>query len=80
LPILQNFKDLESIAYDLSIGKRGRVRKQLSTQTRITTTMRRKDGKIIRIRKSSKAEPSHQAIYDALELPHQPGRTTKSIL
>ena len=56
------------------------IRNQLSTQTRITTTMRRKDGKIIRIRKSSKAEPSHQAIYDALELPHQPGRTTKSIL
>jgi len=56
------------------------IRKQLSTQTRITTTMRRKDGKIIRIRKSSKAEPPHQAIYDALELPHQPGRTAKSIL
>jgi len=56
------------------------IRKQLSTQTRITTTMRRKDGKIIRIRKSSKAEPPHQVIYDALELPHQPGRTAKSIL
>ena len=56
------------------------IRKQLLTQVRVSTTMRRKDGKIIHIRKSSKAEPSHQAIYDALNLPHQPGRTVKAIL
>lgn len=56
------------------------IRTQLSTQTRIATTMRRKDGKMVRIRKSSKAEMSHQAIYDALGLPHQPGRAVKSIL
>jgi transposase len=52
---------------------------QLSTQVRVSTTMKRKDGKTIHIRKSSKAEPSHQAIYDALNLPHQPGRTVKTI-
>jgi len=56
------------------------IRKQLLTQVRVSTTMKRKDGKIIHIRKSSKAEPSHQAIYDALNLPHQPGRTVKAIL
>ena len=56
------------------------IRKQLSTQLRVTTTMKRKDGKIIHIRKSTKAEPSHQAIYDALNLPHQPGKTVKTIL
>ena len=56
------------------------IRKQLSTQVRVSTTMRRKDGKTIHIRKSSKAESSHQAIYDALNLPHQPGRTVKTIL
>jgi transposase len=56
------------------------IRKQLSTQVRITTTMKRKDNKIIRVRKSSKAEPSHQFIYDALNLPHQPGRTVKATL
>jgi transposase len=56
------------------------IRNQLSTQVRITTTMKRKDGKIIRLRKSSKAEPSHQLIYDALKLPHQPGKTVKAIL
>jgi transposase len=56
------------------------IRKQLSTQVRVTTTMKRKDGKIIRIRKSSKAEPPHQAIYDALNLPYQPGRIVKTVL
>jgi transposase len=56
------------------------IRNQLSTQARITTTMKREDGKIIRIRKSSKAEPSHQAIYDALNLTYQPGKTVKTIL
>jgi len=56
------------------------IRKQLSTQARVSTTMKRKDGKIVHIRKSSKAEPAHQAIYHALNLPHQPGRTVKTIL
>jgi transposase len=56
------------------------IRKQLSTQVRITTTMKRKDNKVIHIRKSSKAEPSHQVIYDALNLSHQPGRVVKTIL
>ena len=56
------------------------IRRQLSTQVRITTTMKRKDGKVIRIRKSSKAEAPHQAIYDALNLSYQPGRRVKTIL
>jgi transposase len=56
------------------------IRNQLSTQVRITTTMRREDGKIIHIRKSSKAEPPHQAIYDALNLSYQPGKKVKTIL
>jgi transposase len=56
------------------------IREQLSTQVRVSTTMKRKDGKIVRIRKSSKAEPPHQSIYDALHLPYQPGRIVKTIL
>ena len=56
------------------------IRKQLSTQVRITTTMKRKDNKVVHIRKSSKAEPSHQEIYDALNLSYQPGRIVKTIL
>jgi hypothetical protein len=56
------------------------IRRQLSTQVRITTTMKRQDGKVIRIRKSSKAESSHHVIYDALNLAYQPGRRVKTIL
>lgn len=55
------------------------VRKQLSTQVRITSTMKRKDNKVVHIRKTSKAEPLHVAIYDALNLPCQPGRTFKKV-
>jgi len=56
------------------------IRRQLSTQVRVTTTMKRQDGKIIHIRKSSKAEPSHREIYDVLNLPYQPGKTVKTML
>jgi len=56
------------------------IRHQLSTQVRVTTTMKREDGKVIRIRKSTKAEPSHQVIYDALNVPYQPGRIVKTIV
>jgi len=56
------------------------IRTQLSSQVRITTTMKRKDNKMVHIRKSSNAEPSHQVIYDALNLSYQPGRTVKTIL
>ena len=55
------------------------IRTQLSTQVRITTTMKREDGKMIHIRKSSKAEPPHQTIYDALNLSYQPGEKLKTI-
>ena len=56
------------------------IRRQLSTHVRTTTTMKREDNKVIRIRKSSKAEPVHEVIYDALNLSHRPGRIEKTIL
>jgi transposase len=56
------------------------IRKELSTLVRITTTMKRKDNKVVHIRKSSKAEPTHKVIYDALNLSYQPGKTVKAIL
>jgi transposase len=56
------------------------IRDRFSTQVRITTTMKRKDGKIIHIRKSSRAELFHKKIYDALNLPYQPGKMVKTIL
>jgi transposase len=56
------------------------IRKRLSTQVRITTTMKRDDGKIIHIRQSTQPEMFHKKIYDALGLPHQPGKKVKTIL
>lgn len=56
------------------------IRKGLSTHMRITTTMKRDDGKMIHIRKSSRPEPFHVQIYDALNLPHRPGKTIKTVL
>lgn len=51
-----------------------------STHMRITTTMKRDDGKMIHIRKSTRPEPFHVQIYDALNLPHRPGKTIKTVL
>jgi len=56
------------------------IRSRLSTQVRITTTMKRKDSKMIHIRKSSRAELFHKEIYDALNLRYQPGKIVKTIL
>jgi transposase len=56
------------------------IRKGLSTHVRITTTMKRDDGKMIHIRKSSRPEPFHIRIYDALNVSHRPGKTIKTIL
>jgi len=56
------------------------IRTQLSSQIRISTTMKRKDGRAVHLRKSSRAEPSHLTIYKALNLSSQPGRLVKTIL
>lgn len=56
------------------------IRAQLSSQIRVSTTMKRKDGKAVHLRKSSKAEPSHMAVYEALNLSSQPGQLVKATL
>jgi transposase len=56
------------------------IRKGLATHIRITTTVKRDDGKVIHIRKSTRSEPFHRKIYDALHLSHRPGKTIKTII
>jgi len=53
---------------------------QLSSHVRISTTLKREDGKVVHIRKSSKAESDHKRIYDALGLPHQVGKILKTTI
>jgi transposase len=56
------------------------VRAGLSSQVRISTTMKRDDGKRIHIRKTSMPELYHRKIYAALGCTHRPGVTIKTIL
>jgi transposase len=55
------------------------LRKTLSIQRRVTASVRRKDGRTIHVRKSTVAEPSLMAIYDALAISSTPGGTKKLI-
>lgn len=56
------------------------IRSRLSTHYRVTTSMKRSDGKILYVRKTAKPEDCHIKIYDALCLPHRPGKISKTIL
>lgn len=56
------------------------IRNILSTHQRVTTSMRRSDGKMIYIRKTARPEDCHINIYNALGLPNRPGKTIKTIV
>ena len=56
------------------------VRVRLSSHMRISTTLKREDGKVVHIRKSSRAESNQKEIYDALDLSHEPGKIMKAII
>ncbi len=56
------------------------LRSRLASHYRLTTSMKRFDGKMLYIRKPSKPEECHKLIYDALGLSHQPGGVCKTII
>ncbi|MFO7554474.1 MAG: IS1634 family transposase [Desulfobacterales bacterium] len=56
------------------------IRQTLSTHYRVTTSIKRSDGKVIYIRKTAKPEECHTWIYNALGLSTRPGKTSKTIL
>ena len=55
------------------------IRKTLAVQRRVTTSLRRRDGRTIHVRKSTTAEPALMAIYQALAINPTPGGTKKLI-
>lgn len=55
------------------------IRRELAGQDRVTVTLKRADGKTVHIRKTTRAEPPQQVIYDALGISDRPGRTEKTI-
>ena len=57
-----------------------RLRKLLSTQTRVTVSMQCKDGGIVHIRKSTRPEPKQHEIYSALEIKSHPGHVIKTTI
>jgi transposase len=54
------------------------IRNTLATQIRITTTLKRRDGKTVHVRKASRPEPRQQAIHAALRLTANPGGTQQT--
>ena len=56
------------------------LRKTLSVQRRVTASLRRRDGRMIPVRKSTQAEPALMAIYRALAINPAPGGTKKLIV
>ena len=53
-----------------------RIRRALLRgQARVTVELKRADGAILHVRKSSRAEPRQQDIYDALGIPSRPSNT-----
>lgn len=60
-------------------GSWTQLRESLAVQRRVTTSLRRKDGRTIHVRKSSWAEPDLMAIYQALAISSTPGGIKKLI-
>lgn len=56
------------------------IRNILSGQVRITTTLQRRDGKTVHVRKTSRPEPAQQNIYTALKLSANPGGTHQTTM
>jgi len=56
-----------------------KIREVLNAHLRLTTTMKRNDGKTIHIRKTAVPEFDQHKIYEALGLSHCPGKTEKTI-
>jgi hypothetical protein len=56
------------------------LRNQFAGQERVTVVLHRDDGQIYHIRKATRPEPRQQVLYNALGLPHQPGKTEKTLI
>jgi hypothetical protein len=53
---------------------------RLDAQERVTVVLHGEDGMIYHIRKTIRLEPHQAALYNALGLPHLPGRTEKTLI
>lgn len=79
---LLSYHIMQTIQYQLR-GKHihidwKRIKQELSTQVRVTTIAKTKEGDLLRVRTTTNPEPFHQQIYSALKLNHKPGKKKKS--
>jgi len=56
------------------------LRDALASQQRITTTLQRRDGRCVHVRKATRPEPHQQAIIKILGLSANPGGTQRSVI
>ena len=56
------------------------LRRELRGQDRVTVELKRADGATVHVRRSTRAEPRQQVIYDALGLPSRPGDTEITVI
>ena len=54
------------------------LRAKMENQQRVTVSLKREDGSMLHIRKSTRAEPLQKEIYDALGISSQPGNVQKT--
>ena len=58
----------------------GTLCEALGTQQRLTTTLQRRDGRTVHVRKATRPEPHQQAIARILGLSANPGGTQRSVI
>lgn len=56
------------------------IRRALEGQLRVTVELKRADGRTVHVRKATRPEPRQQNLYDALGIPHRPGRTETTVI
>jgi transposase len=66
-------------AFSIHLSWEG-IRRAIEGQDRITVQLQRADGKILHVRKTTRAEPRQQLLYDALGISDRPGRTEKTMI
>ncbi|MGH8853816.1 MAG: IS1634 family transposase [Telluria sp.] len=56
------------------------LRETLGGQHRITTTLQRRDGRAVHVRKATRPEPRQQKILEILRMPANPGGTVRAVI
>ena len=56
------------------------LRGKMATQRRVTVTLQRRDGRVVHVRKATRAKPKHQTLASILKLDPNPGRTHRVLV